>query len=230
MAEEQDDKEGKLSDKEELEAMLADIPDSLEDLVNEAQKLTPKKSPLVFDYTLIKTSSENESSDIVDTSAEFYVSRDTIDSNEYIQKKMLADKVVLANMFRQSKIAEYSICKMLEQIEEGDMHPRTFEVLSGFQKTHLELTQAISKRVKEMEEEYKQLKTDYEEISTKEATVIDVSNGRETADGGVIQRGTRGMLEQIRNELDRKDKEERQERMEETIRRQEIENEGRRSV
>ena len=230
MAEEQQDKENKLSDKEELEAMLEDIPDSLEDLVNEAQKLTPKKSPLVFDYSSIKTQSENESKSIVYTSAEFYISKERIESEVYITQKMNADQIVLSDMLRQTKIAEYAICKMLEQIEEGDMHPRTFEVLSGFQKTRLELTQAISKRIKEMEEEYKQLKTDYEEITTKDANVIDISDGsRETANGTIFT-STRGMLEQIRKELDRKDIEERKEKMDEAIRRQEIENKDRRTV
>lgn len=227
------DKEEKLSEKEQLEALLAETNDNLEVLAEEAKKLAPKKSPLVFDYLNIKNTSESEASSIVNSSAAFYVPKSTIDSEEYISNKISADIVFVSDMLRQTKIAEYAICKMLEQIEEGDMHPRTFEVLAGFQKTKLELTQALAKYVTTMESNYKQIKSDYTDKTTENADVIqmeDMGQGKQTADGGVVFTSTRSMLEMVRKELDRNDIEERKKKMEETLARQEIENKNRTRV
>lgn len=223
------DKEEKLSEKEQLEALLAETDDSLEVLTEEAKKLAPRKSPLVFDYNSIKESSEKEATSIVSSSAAFYLSQNIIDSEIYIQNKMEADAVTVADILRQTKIAEYAICKMLEQIEEGDTHPRMFEVLGGFQKTKLELTQALAKQVTNMESNYKQMKSDYLEKATQDTNVIDVQDGnaKTTGDGGVIFSSTRSMLEMIRGELDKKDIEDRKKRMEDTLKRQEVENANR---
>lgn len=232
MTEEQkNDKERKLSEKEELEAIIAQSTDSLEYLTEEAKKLAPKKNPIVFDYDAIKEVSKTEAEDLVGSSAKFYLTADTINSEIYVQQKMRADVVVTSDLLRSLKIAEHAICKMLEQIEAGDMHPRTFEVLAGFQKTKLELTQALAKQINGMEDQYKKLKEDYKIISTETAEVIDISSNQdgvnEFEDGSASFIGTRKLLESIRSELDRKDKEDRDAAMAETIRRQERENKNR---
>lgn len=224
------DKEEKLSEKEQLEALLAQADDNLEELAEEAKKLAPKKSPLIFDYEGIKNNSEKEACSIVSSSAAFYVPQSTIDGETYIKNKMAADIVCVSDILRQTKIAEYAICKMVEQIEEGDMHPRTFEVLAGFQKTKLDLTQALAKYVTTMESNYKQIKTDYVEKSTQDADIIDVGDVRQTSDGGAIFSDTKSMLTMIRQEIDKEDIEKRKREMEETLARQKIENENREKI
>lgn len=227
--EQKTDKEQKMSEKEELEAMIAMSTDNLEYLTEEANKLAKKQNTIIFDFEKIQKQSEIESNNIIHTSAAFYLSEDTINSVDYIQQKISADAVIMSDLLRQSKIAEHAIYKMLEQIEEGDMHPRTFEVLAGFQKTKLELTQAISKQITLMSEEYKLLKSDYEKISTQSANVIDVSDdfGQVGNDGSLTTMGTRNIMQSIRSELDRKATEDRKAAMEETMKRQEEENKNR---
>lgn len=227
-SEQKKDKEKKLSEKEELEALLAESSDSLECLAEEAKKLAPKKAPLIFDYAEMQMSAMREAEDIVRSSASFYVGEDNINSAPYIQQKIQGDIVILSEIRRQSKTAEYAICKMLEQIEEGDMHPRTFEVLSGFQKTKLELIQAMAKRMAEMEESYKLFKEDFKKITEENTNVIEITDAESFttgADGSVISGGgSRNFLKSIREELDRKDKEERDAKMQATLERQEMEN------
>lgn len=213
----QDQRQAQLSEREELENMLRATSDNLEILTEEAKKLSSRHKPIVLDYEKIMQTSEIESSDIVSSSALFYLSQETIETEEYIQQKMRADMVTMADLLRQTKVAEYAIIKMLEQIEEGDTHPRQFEVLSGFLRSKSELTKAIANYVVVMENNYKAIKEDHRVIREENTTTIDAEV--ESKDGEVA-RGTRGLMETIRGELDRKEKELNKTKMKEAIKNQ----------
>ncbi|MCK9575392.1 MAG: hypothetical protein WC979_00950 [Candidatus Pacearchaeota archaeon] len=205
----QDERQQQLSEREELEQMLQSSSDNLESLTEEAKKLSLKHKPITLDYQGIMTSSNSEAMDIVGANAMFYLNEEIIDTEEYIQQKMRSDVATMSDLIRQSKVAEYSIIKMLEQIEEGNMQSRQFEVLSGFQRSKLELTKAIANYVVVMENNYKAIKEDYRvkrEENTKDIPHSEVE-GEGGGDADMTTRGTRGLMEKIREELDRKDRE-----------------------
>ena len=205
----QQERKQQMSEKEELERMLQNSAETLEHLSDEAKKLSPKHKPLVFDYSGIMSTAQEEAQDIVSANAIFYLNENIIETTEYIQQKMRADIATMSDLLRQSKIAEFAIIRMLEQIEEGNMHPRQFEVLAGFQRSKLELTKSIANYVVVMENNYKAIKEDYRvkrEENTKDIPHSEVE-GEGGGDADMTTRGTRGLMEKIREELDRKDRE-----------------------
>ena len=46
-----------------------------------------------------------------------------------IKQKSVVDKITVSNLLFQMKTAEHAIIKLLEEIDNGNLHPRTFEVL-----------------------------------------------------------------------------------------------------
>lgn len=199
----QQERKQKLSEKEALEEMLQNSASNLEALTDEAKKLAPKHKPMTFDYQEIMKIAQDESTDIVGANALFYLSEDIIKTEEYIQQKMRSDVATMSDLLRQAKIAEYAIIKMIEQIEEGDMHPRQFEVLAGFQRSKLDLTKSIANYVVVMENNYKAIKEDYK--SKRNENTLDISSeviSDVDANGDLTQRGTRGMIQMVRGVLD----------------------------
>jgi hypothetical protein len=215
----QEERNRQISEREELENMLKASSDNLESLTEEAKKLSPRHKPISLDYQGIMATSQSEAEDIVAANAMFYLNGDIIETEEYIQQKMRADVVTMSDLLRQSKVAEYAIIKMLEQIEEGDMHPRQFEVLAGFQRSKLELTKSIANYVVVMENNYKAIKEDHR--VKREENTHDIEAEVEEKDGD-IARGTRGLMETIRGELDRKEKEANAQKLKDAIRNQGI--------
>lgn len=203
----QQERREQMSEKEDLERLLLESSETLEHLTEEAKKLSPKHKPLTFDYLGISQSSNEEATDIVGANAMFYLDEEIIETEEYVQQKMRSDVVTMSDMLRQSKIAEFSIIKMIEQIEEGDMNPRQFEVLAGFQRSKLELTKSIANYVVVMENNYKAIKEDWRVKREDNTQNISGEVVEDDGDGGMVARGTRGMMELIRGELDKKDRE-----------------------
>lgn len=209
----QQERKQQMSEKEELERMLQNSAETLEHLSDEAKKLSSKHKPLVFDYSGIMSTAQEEAQDIVSANAFFYLNENIIETTEYIQQKMRADIATMSDLLRQSKIAEFAIIRMLEQIEEGNMHPRQFEVLAGFQRSKLELTKSIANYVVVMENNYKAIKEDYRAKNDEEALDIESEEVTENSDGST-QRGTRSLIQTIRTELDRKEMEENRRKLE----------------
>jgi hypothetical protein len=199
----QDERKDKLSEREELEALMKQNADSLVVLTEEAKKLAPKTKPLVFDYINISKISLQESKDIVESNAKFYLQEEAIKTEEYIQQKIRADVATMHDLLKQSKIAEYAIIRMIEQIDEGNMHPRQFEVLAGFQRSKLELTKTVAQYVIMMENNYKNMKEDYKNKRNESALDIDseevITN---EGTGDMITKGTRTMLQNMRKTIE----------------------------
>jgi hypothetical protein len=199
----QDERKDNLSEREELEALMKQNADSLVVLTEEAKKLAPKTKPLVFDYINISKISLQESKDIVESNAKFYLQEEAIKTEEYIQQKIRADVATMHDLLKQSKIAEYAIIRMIEQIDEGNMHPRQFEVLAGFQRSKLELTKTVAQYVIMMENNYKNMKEDYKSKRNESALDIDseevITN---EGTGDMITKGTRTMLQNMRKTIE----------------------------
>lgn len=198
----QSERKAKLNEREELEALIQQSGAALDVLTNEAKQLVPKSKPLVFDYASISKLSAREALDIVESNAKFYVQEDAIKTEDYIQQKIRADVATMTDLLKQSKIAEYAIIRMIEQIEEGNMHPRQFEVLAGFQRSKLELTKTIAQYVVMMENNYKNIKEDYKNKCNED--ILDVSSEviHEKGAGDMISKGTRSMIQNIRQTIE----------------------------
>lgn len=199
----QKERKERLAEREELEELIAQSSSNLYVLANEASELAPKNNPIVFDYVGITKMSVQEATDIVESNAKFYIAKEIIDSEEYIQQKIRADIATMTDLLKQSKIAEYAIIRMIELIDEGNTVPRQFEVLAGFQRSKLDLTKTIAQHVVAMEDNYKSIKEDYR--NKREESTIEIEGEevkQENNSGSIITKGTRSMIQNLRKTID----------------------------
>lgn len=194
----QAEKKKHIDDRKELENLIKAQEDSLMNLTDEANNLLPTKDAIRFNNELIIKQALTESANIINSSAQFYMPSEMIDSTPYIQQKMMADTAILSDIMQQSKISDYSIVKMIEIIDEGNLHPRAFEVLSNLQKIKIDIIKLMQQAIISFENGYKSLKEDWKVKQNEEALNIEA----EVEDTGLITRGTRGVLQQLRSALD----------------------------
>lgn len=194
----QAEKKKHIDERKELENLIKAQEDSLMNLTDEANNLLPTKDAIRFNNELIIKQALTESANIINSSAQFYMPSEMIDSTPYIQQKMMADTAILSDIMQQSKISDYSIVKMIEIIDEGNLHPRAFEVLSNLQKTKIDIIKLMQQAIISFENGYKSLKEDWKVKQNEEALNIEA----EVEDTGLITRGTRGVLQQLRSALD----------------------------
>lgn len=194
----QAEKKKHIDERKELENLIKAQEDSLMNLTDEANNLLPTKDAIRFNNELIIKQALTESANIINSSAQFYMPSEMIDSTPYIQQKMMADTAILSDIMQQSKISDYSIVKMIEIIDEGNLHPRAFEVLSNLQKIKIDIIKLMQQAIISFENGYKSLKEDWKVKQNEEALNIEA----EVEDTGLITRGTRGVLQQLRSALD----------------------------
>lgn len=194
----QAEKKKHIDERKELENLIKAQEDSLMNLTDEANNLLPTKDAIRFNNELIIKQALTESANIINSSAQFYMSSEMIDSTPYIQQKMMADTAILSDIMQQSKISDYSIVKMIGIIDEGNLHPRAFEVLSNLQKIKIDIIKLMQQAIISFENGYKSLKEDWKVKQNEEALNIEA----EVEDTGLITRGTRGVLQQLRSALD----------------------------
>lgn len=194
----QAEKKKHIDERKELENLIKAQEDSLMNLTDEANNLLPTKDAIRFNNELIIKQALTESANIINSSAQFYMPSEMIDSTPYIQQKMMADTAILSDIMQQSKISDYSIVKMIGIIDEGNLHPRAFEVLSNLQKTKIDIIKLMQQAIISFENGYKSLKEDWKVKQNEEALNIEA----EVEDTGLITRGTRGVLQQLRSALD----------------------------
>jgi hypothetical protein len=174
-----EEKRRELELRDELERLVnSDIQD-MTGLIEEARGILPSRVTNFMDYDGVKIDSDTKADDIVDSIAEFYLDRSIIQEIPYVQQKNVVDKITVSNLLFQMKTAEHAITKLLEEIDNGNLHPRTFEVLSSLQRSKMEIVKHLAQFMVIMENNYKSLKEDYrikkseEPLSITEGEVID---------------------------------------------------------
>lgn len=146
--------------KDEYFEILDDIaPMSLElkDNLNKAEKIL--KTTKFLDFEQIKKKSRVKSNNLINAIINTYVTKSLQTNNTLIKKKNL-DIILMSQLLYQAYTAEYAVTKLLEQIDEGNVQPRTFEVLPGLQRTLLEINKQIITTQNVMEIAYKNFNHD----------------------------------------------------------------------
>ena len=193
--------------KDELERLISQDVTEMGMLVKQAQTVLPARSTSTFlNYEEVKTDSDSKSTDIVDSIAEFYLDKTIISEIPYVKQKNSVDKITVSNLLFQMKTAEHAIVKLLEEIDSGNTHPRTFEVLSSLQRSKMEIVKHLAQFMVIMEQNYKNLKEDYrikkaEEPHTLGPGEFSVESSEQT---GTQFRGTKGLIDVIRQAVPEK--------------------------
>jgi hypothetical protein len=195
-----------LEEKDELEALLEldpAIDQEIQDLTAQANAMLPGRADNFMDYGVVKTETDAKAHEIVDSVAHFYLTKESIESEPYIRQKNMVDKVTVSNLLFQMKTAEYAIIRLLEEMDNGSVHPRTFEVLAALQKSKMEIVKHLSTFMTIMEENYKKMKDDYRVKVTESPMLlpgeVTIDEGiQPTSSGGYVIRGTRSLMETMR--------------------------------
>lgn len=179
--------------REELDKLISEDSQVIQALTVQASTLLPSRPISPLDYNNVKITCEDAADEIVTAVASFYLDERIIENIPYVKQKTAVDHITVSNLLFQMKTAEHAIIKLLEEIDGGNLHPRTFEVLSSLQRSKMEIVKHLAQFMIIMENNYKNLKVDYD---TKAATTQDIDS--EEVSNPMQTRGTRGMLEALR--------------------------------
>lgn len=179
--------------RDELDKLISEDSQVIQALTAQASNLLPSRPISPLDYNNVKIQCEDSANEIVSSVACFYLDERIIESVPYVKQKTAVDHITVSNLLFQMKTAEHAIIKLLEEIDGGNLHPRTFEVLSSLQRSKMEIVKHLAQFMIIMENNYKNLKVDYDTKAsiTHDIDSQEVSNPMQT-------RGTRGMLESLR--------------------------------
>jgi hypothetical protein len=162
-------------------------------------------SPL--DYDKVKAESDDKASDIVESVILMYLPPEFVKNHDYVFQKMEVDKLTVSNLLFQMKTAEHAIKKLLEEIDNGSTHARSFEVLASLQKSKMEIVKHLSSFMVIMENNYKNLKYDYhnnvekklDELPPGEVTESNIDDGKKFRGTKGLMNLVQGYMEEVKN-------------------------------
>jgi len=148
-----------------------------------------------LNYAVLQQETDNKAEEIVESVVLLYLPVEFVVEHEYVKQKMSVDKLTVSDLISQMKTSEHAIKKLLEEIDNGNLHARSFEVLASLQKSKMEIVKHLAQFMVVMENNYKNLKFDYE--NSKAEKVLEVGEGDVEVMGQQDSskfRGTRGLI------------------------------------
>lgn len=189
-----------LKRREELEKLIANTSQEITTGLDATKSLLPKRSEEFLDYHKVKDVLDSESTEIVHSIAEFYLDTDVISKVPYVKQKTKVDQITVSSLLFQMKTAEHAIIKLLGEIDDGNLHPRTFEVLASLQRSKMEIVKHLAQFMIIMENAYKNFQEDYR---IKKAETVDVN--AEEDDEGFRMRGSKQLIQALQRVRDKDD-------------------------
>ena len=169
-----------------------DLPDEVPGL-NDKHNLTRVKPPEnTNSQALVKA--KNQATNVLDNLLKFYLSEEIIEEQEYIRAKSELDKCALGMLIRQMENSEKAITLLMDTINEGDVAPRMFEVLSDLQRTLLDIIKSQTMYMVAVEENVKKISRD-----------LDVYHGKgsnKQLENKVSSRGTKELMRALQNTIE----------------------------
>jgi hypothetical protein len=189
--------------------IINDLSKDIQSEVEQAENILPKNATL--DYGKIKEENEIMANNIVNKIINFYLDETIINNVPYIENKSQVDKITVSSLLFQMKTAEHAIIKLLEQIDNGNVIPRTFEVLAALQKSKMEIVKHMAQFMVIMENNHKSIKDDWriknEEtkllLNTKESESYEIieEDEEDEIENDTIHRGTKNLIDILRKEI-----------------------------
>jgi len=178
------------------------IGDLLNDLPDEVPGLdeTPELSRVKIESTqaVALTKAKGKAKKVMSSLLKFYLSEEIIAEHEYIQAKSNLDEYALGMLIRQMENSEVAISQLMDIINEGDVSPRMFEVLSDLQRTLLDIIKSQTMYMVAIEENAKKTSRD-----------IDVYHGNSESNNkkqsGVKSRGTKDLMRALQETINEED-------------------------
>lgn len=176
--------------------LLSDLPDEVPGL-NDAPELPKVRAENTQAVALTKA--KGKAKRVMGSLLKFYLSEEIIAEHEYIQAKAQLDEYALGMLIRQMENSEIAISSLMDVINEGDVSPRMFEVLSDLQRTLLDIIKSQTMYMVAIEENAKKTSRD-----------IDVYHGTPEGDNrnktsGVKSRGTKDLMRALQETINEED-------------------------
>ena len=175
---------------------LNDLPDEVPGLDE-----TPELSRVKIESTqaVALTKAKGKAKKVMSSLLKFYLSEEIIAEHEYIQAKSNLDEYALGMLIRQMENSEIAISQLMDIINEGDVSPRMFEVLSDLQRTLLDIIKSQTMYMVAIEENAKKTSRD-----------IDVYHGNSDSStnkkqSGVKSRGTKDLMRALQETINEED-------------------------
>jgi len=172
--------------------------DTKEDLSSpdsEVQKVLPEK--VKTDYTKVRNDTADKAKKVLDKMLRFYLSQEIIEEDEYVQSRIEIEKWTLSKLMNVLETSEMAMTKMLERIDDGEMHPRMFEVLSNLQKNILDIVKAQTLQLIASEETIKKLSRDVDVFKPEFSQKRPTENTATKTQQGLSVRGTRDLMKNL---------------------------------
>ena len=167
------------------------------------------KTTDLMDFAGAQSSASADAKTLMDSLAEFYVDLSTENREAFhVEHKKKMDTMNVSAMMFQLKTAQHTITKILEEIDLGNTNPRLFEVLAQMQSQIMQMPKDYQAYLEKMEQNYKKSRIEIDEKKQTNRVVMDQANPGEsynapvsamTDNGGIKSRGTRGIMEGLRD-------------------------------
>lgn len=190
--------------KESLDSILQD--ENLDFDAVSPEDLPRLKSTELMNFSEATQTTGSDAKAILDSIAQFYLDENFLDQTNYVDYKKKIDSMNLASMMLQLKTAQHAITKLLEEIDLGNANPRMFEVLAQLQSQIMQMPKDYQGYVQKMEESYKSIGSQLESKSNSSSFELNpgedgknVYNPSTNDSGGIKVRGTKGLMEGLRD-------------------------------
>ncbi len=192
--------------KESLDSII--MQEALENILPDNDELPRLKTTDLMDFSGEKSTALSDAKALLDTITKFYMDDTSMSEASHVEFKKKVDTMNLSSMMFQLKSAQHAITKILEEIDLGNMHPRLFEVLAQLQSQIMQMPKDYQAYLEKMEQNYKKTRIEVDEKKHSQGIVMDQNSGESgfyvtntavTQDGGLKSRGTRGIMEGLRD-------------------------------
>lgn len=178
------------------ELLNDDLPDKIDTHDDHLDNLIKPRN--VASYDSIRNNSYNKAKKVIDGLLKLYLSEEIIEEQEYIRARVELDKMSLGALIFQMETAERAIITMLDNIDNGEMHPRMFEVLGGLQKTLLDIVKSQTMYLMASEENMKKLSRDID-VYKPQFKAISLEKNINSSNT-ISARGTKELMRNIQKE------------------------------
>jgi hypothetical protein len=192
--------------KESLDSILND--EDLDFDSVKAEELPRLKTTELMDFGSAIQSTGSDAKSLLDSIVKFYLDENFIEKVDYVEYKKKIDSMNLASMMLQLKTAQHAITKLLEEIDLGNANPRMFEVLAQLQSQIMQMPKDYQNYLDKMEEGYKRIQLQIDKKADTGSFELQPSEEGENSfsaqtqnSAGIKVRGTKGLMEGLRDIL-----------------------------
>jgi hypothetical protein len=190
--------ESKNKFRDSLGDLLNDLPDEVPGLEDTPQLIRVRAEGT---QAVGLQTAKNKAQKVMHSLLKFYLSEEIIEEHEYIKVKSELDEYALGMLIRQMQNSESAISILMDTINEGDVSPRMFEVLSDLQRTLLDIIKSQTMYMVAIEENAKKLSRD-----------IDIYHGssndstqKKSGNTGLKARGTKDLMRALQDSINEED-------------------------